>query len=272
MEKRKPTNRPDPEAEMEVDEEAYYALFPQEGASDDEWTPVNPAHVREVRLYRLDGAGRVHLDNYTPAELPDERAVRALHGGGKFEVIAIDGRPKKLGRVRARRVFALNGPPVEPKGPALAGQPATAGAPEDVPAWLKATLLAASTVLPPVLAYMKDSSNLSEQQRQSHQALLIEALKGDRAANTELLRALAAPREAPPPAAQAAPAGSSFASLKELVQCMKELGFKKEEPDFMEDMAKILLPVFAMRMGPAGPPPFSPGGAPQAMPAGTILN
>jgi hypothetical protein len=270
MDKAKPRKRAEPEPEPELDveggEEAYYKLFPAEGSADEKWTPVNPAHVMEVRLYRLDGGHQDHLDNYSPGELADERAVRRLHGGGKYLAIAIDARPRKIGRVMRRRVFTLRGDPIEPKAaapPPPAAAPAAAN-PDELPGWVKSMLAAAGILVPPVLAYMKDSSAKSDEERRAQTTLLVEAMKGDRNANTELLKILATPREpASPPAAVQPAAGGSVSSLKELVECMKALGFKKDEPDDFTEVLKIVAPMLVMgRMGGG-----VPGAPPAAMPA-----
>jgi hypothetical protein len=240
----------------------YYELFPEDGyMGEGEWTPLDPSKVN-VRVYRSDGTSNPpFLGRHTAEELPDERALCDLYGGGKYVLVAVWNSGKQKGQVARRRLVTLPG---EQKGTS----PATATAAPAVasPNGRSAAELAiafATIVLPPLFAYLQHGATLAQQQRASDATLAQQQqqafLEQQRTLHESFANALRTfqPAPAAPPAAPTASPPSAIESIKEMVECMKTLGFKKDESDLLEDMVKAMLPMAAMKFmgGMGGLPP-----------------
>jgi hypothetical protein len=106
-----------------------HALFPP---PDDgkEWTPVPRSHIAALVLFSMDSGEAVWLGRHPPDALPDEEAVRALYGGGRFQVRAQanSAAGKRAGTWLACRTWKMEGARKAPDAaPLVSASPAAPG-------------------------------------------------------------------------------------------------------------------------------------------------
>lgn len=258
-------------ADLAGGDRPYYDLFPEDDyAGEAPWTPLDPSKVN-VRVYSLDASNQqAFLGRHPGTELPDETALGALYGGGKFHLVAVWSSGKATGQVARRRTVKLPG---EPRGAqaalVLAAQPApVAAAAPSGKSGIELAITVATIVLPAFFTYMQHLATMAQQQRATDATLAQQQqqaqLDQQKALFSAMTEAFAKVQGAPAPTPPATPPATATETLKETVALMKELGFKREESDAVEEILKGFLPVIAMRAMGGGPmlPPGALGGAP----------
>jgi hypothetical protein len=197
----------------------YHKLFMEPAIPDEAWEPVNPAEVIEIRVFRLEGTKPVILGGYAPDFLPDCDAVKALFGGGNFDVRAINA----SGRVFRRCVFTLPGEPrLPPSSSGASPAPTTAvavGAPDGDPMWLRAAMVLGPLV-PAYLAHVASERARSDEQFRLMISTVLESGKATSQQSADLVKSLL--ERATAPVAAAGPQ-STIEQLRELRAFDKEV-------------------------------------------------
>lgn len=183
-----------------------FAVDDEDGAGGEE---LRIPEVHYISVLRWDGGAKVTAPRLFPAEeLPDQAALFALYGGGKYELL---GRDASSTRIVAKRALNLSGPskPLHPQEQAAAPSEAQQGGGAEVAQLLRAmlaaqqpaaaaaggfnwqTIVALAGALAPVFGqYLQASAQRDAESQRRHHEFMTALLTQQQSAGDKLITAM----------------------------------------------------------------------------------
>jgi hypothetical protein len=242
-----------------------HQLFPAPENAPDDWKPVDPNEVAEIKVFHRLGGRRLLIPGpFGPHDIPDDAAFYAKFGGGSFELVAT----RLNGQVYRRRSVEFAGSPTY--ATALSQGAATVGAaPAQPSAFASGPVIAAAitAVVSLVTAWMSHSREVAAREEAQRTALMTMMASNGTAGNAQamdLVKALLA--RATPPATPSTPAPSLVDQLKahrEILDELKKAGKASgvDESEWLRALEAIG-PTALQVLGPILAAKFMPGGMP----------